>query len=221
MFKDCTLLLLSCDSRADIWRPSLALFDRHWPDCPFRRVFVGETRGPGMPGWSEFLGGKIPWSDLLLAALEKVESPEVVLVLDDFLLARPVNTERVISTIEEGERLGARCVRLRATSQGGEEVSELFKAARPENRHALQIAWWKKDSLWALLHPGRDPWQFEAESEASAIPCEAVLVVKEDAIPYVDALRAGRWTPRGRSVARNNGFQLNPARPVMCWNNAR
>ena len=43
----CTVLVTSCDRYRDIEAPFLALWRRHWPDCPFELVAVRESGGDG------------------------------------------------------------------------------------------------------------------------------------------------------------------------------
>lgn len=223
MSKGCTLVLLSCDSRRDIWRPSFSLFERYWHDCHFPKLFVGETKGPGRQAWREFHGGKVPWSDLLAAALATVETEFVLLTLDDFMLTARVDTSRILRLFEAGTARGAQCIRLKNQPAGSPCDSADFDVDdNPRFRISHQAAFWKTETLKALLVPGETCWQMEAASaeRSAAIPPGTVLVVKKTALPYLDTVQAGKWRPQGRNLARTVAPVDTQYRKVINWTNA-
>src|SRR5438270_12060517 len=85
----CSVLVLSCDSYSDLWRPFFTLFWRHWPDCPLD-VYLGtnSTRYEDARVCSLNAGRGEPWSKRLRYFLNQMDSRYVLIMLEDFFLTK-------------------------------------------------------------------------------------------------------------------------------------
>ena len=99
--KDCSILVTSCDAYRDIERPFVTLFRKYWPDCPFELVLVTETaNGAASTADSDTpqfdrihaTGKGKNWCQMLAEALAQIETPYVLLLMNDYLLTSPVDT---------------------------------------------------------------------------------------------------------------------------------
>ena len=98
--KDLTVLVASCDAYRDVEMPFLRLFRKHWSDCSFELVLVAETgRGevPNTPSFDRVVAtgfGK-NWCQMLVEALEKIDTPYVLMLMNDYFLDAPVDAEMI------------------------------------------------------------------------------------------------------------------------------
>jgi hypothetical protein len=96
--------------------------------------------------------------------LESISSDDVLLQ-EDFLIDRSVQTERVAALIGYAEARQAACLRLMPIPDPDDRcenqplVGMIRKGAA--YRVSLQAAWWRKEILGAILRGGESPWQFE------------------------------------------------------------
>jgi hypothetical protein len=107
------LLVVSCDAYQDLWEPFFTLLFRYWPDCPYR-VFLGSNYAtyPDRRVTSLAIGEDRNWSSNLVKMLESIPSDGVLLLQEDFLVDRPVQTERITQLIGYAEVKEAACLRL-------------------------------------------------------------------------------------------------------------
>lgn len=107
------LLVVSCDAYQDLWGPFFTLLFRYWPDCPYR-VFLGSNDAiyPDRRVAPLAIGEDRNWSSNLLKMLELIPSDGVLLLQEDFLIDRPVQTERITQLIGYAEVKQAACLRL-------------------------------------------------------------------------------------------------------------
>jgi hypothetical protein len=160
------LLIVSCDSYRDLWEPFFTLLFRYWPDCPFP-VFLGSNHAvyPDRRVLAFTVGDDLDWSSNLIQMLEMLPAAGVLLLQEDFLIDRPVQTERISQLIGYAEAQQAACLRLMPIPGPDEMCADQPELGviriGAEYRVSLQAAWWRKESLAATLRAGESPWQFE------------------------------------------------------------
>ena len=228
------ILIPSCDGYSDLWLPFLNLWQRHWPDCPFKLYLGAEKAECSFPGVSVVrapLGAK--WSDCLHAFLDQTSSDFVLLCLEDFFLRQRVSTARVLTLFEQLQRSHGHCMRLvprpppawRNRLPGAAGIGLLPPGAA--YRVSTQAAIWRRDSLVKLLQPGDSAWQFELESGARAdrLFPDGFFGVYRSALPYGHhVVERGKWFPweawRYRRMQIGCDFsrrETMPAGAAMVW----
>ena len=216
---DCALVILSWDGYRDLWEPCLTLYRRYWPDCPYPMFLVTESGTVTDPRVKTLpVGRGLAWSDGTRVAMTAVAHPFVLVMLDDFLLSGPVASERVEARrLELVQRHGAylRLVPLpRPTARvpGCPEIGEHERGV--PFRASLQAAFWRRSTFLTLLAPGESPWEFERNASARSASLDAPFyTTRRAALPYVDALTRGQWSPRGRRLCHREGLPVDPSRP--------
>ena len=108
-----SILVPSCDRYQDLWRPFVTLLQRHWPDCPWP-VTVGSNHARcELPGVRALpIGDDITWSRSTRTMLEALDTPVVLLLLDDFFFRARVDTARMERLARDFEQLDAAYLRL-------------------------------------------------------------------------------------------------------------
>ena len=82
---DTCILILSCDKYNDLWGPFFTLFWQYWPDHSFK-VYLGSNllvyNDPRVKTID--IGEDNNWSHGLLKILELIDTPYIILMLEDF-----------------------------------------------------------------------------------------------------------------------------------------
>jgi hypothetical protein len=220
--KDVSILVPSCDRYRDLWRPFMTLLRRHWRDCPYP-VYVGSNHVPCTDEGATpiTIGDDLTWSKGTRAMLEHIDTPTVLILLDDFFFTAPVLTSHLEALHGDFERLDAACLRLVPMPPPDlrlarfDAVGEIAPGA--PYRVSLQAAFWRKDDLLALLDDHENPWQMEVlGSRRSDGFARGFYSVWAPALDYYAGVVAGRWDPYGLAVCREQGVAVDlSAREAM------
>jgi hypothetical protein len=217
------VLILSCDAYADLWPPFMSLFWRYWPDCPFP-VYLGSNQQafyhPRVTTIHAGHGNN--WSSCVREQVLALNTPYVLLMLEDFFLRRPVDSAQVVSCFEalcllRGEML--RLVRRPAPDLpiAGFPLIGRIKPGAPY-RVSMQATIWRRQTLLDLLRAGETIWQFElAGSRRSDHMEDAFYGVWRSVLPYDHhVVERGKWfRQEARRFGRMGiGCDLS-RRPVM------
>ena len=200
---DCTVLVTSCDAYRDVEGPFLQLFRKYWPDCPFELVVNGETGC--VDGFDRFiLSGKgKSWSEMLVEALERIDTPYVIMLMNDYYLVSPVDTGLVLRRLCEAKDRDALNYRLcpkppRAVKNTAYSVS-------------CQAGIWNRGFLLDLAKRTRSAWEFERYGsfmfdESDSRP---LLVTATKEFPFIDAVHKGYWEKFGVECLASNGIDYD------------
>lgn len=213
---DCTVLVCSCDCYADILPPFAGLLHRFWPDCPFETVLSTET-DPGVPGFDRVVaaGAGKPWCQRLLFALDRIETPYVLMLCDDYFVSGEVDTRRILSRLSQMREFGAANLRLvpnpRPTAANSVPFSGAPGLARYKPLSAYSIATqtgiWDREFLKGLADGKSTIWELERRGSFDPITSDKTLLVTlEREFPFVDAVHKGHWERAALELCRENGI---------------
>jgi hypothetical protein len=91
-----TVLVSSCDAFFDAWRPFAFFFRKFWPECPFRirlitnRLEVRSSLIRALP-----VGKDLGWASNTQLALERIATPYVLYLQEDYFLTAPVDSAQL------------------------------------------------------------------------------------------------------------------------------
>ena len=216
---DCTVLVCSCDKYADLLPPFLQLWKKFWPDCPFETVLVTET-DPGVTGFDRVIacGGGGNWCPRLVAALKQIETPYVLMLCDDYYLAKPVDTALMLKRLSQIKSFDAFNLRMIPNPKPKGNNSDPFGNGTDLMRYkpntayciATQSGFWNREFLAALAEGKASIWEFERYGSFDpAILAKPLLVTPTKEFPFVDAVHKGHWEKFGLAVCRENAVDLS------------
>jgi hypothetical protein len=213
------LLVVSCDAYQDLWEPFFTLLFRYWPDCPYR-VFLGSNYAtyPDRRVTPLAIGEDRNWSSNLVKMLESIPSDGVLLLQEDFLVDRPVQTERITQLIGYAEVKEAACLRLMPIPGPDDpcgdhpELGMIRKGAA--YRVSLQAAWWRKKDLAAIVRGGESPWQFEHLGSHRSNELSAPFLSLREGVGYpldyyTTAVLRGFWEPGAVALCRREHIPVD------------
>ena len=198
---NCTVLVSSCDKYSDLWRPLFNLFYKYWPDCTYPVFLITEEKKIEIDGVKSLsLGKNKDWSSLILDSLGVVESPYVLLMLEDFFIRRNVDSTKIDELLELMEQDNISMLRLiprpgPSVKVVGEDRYGAISANAPY-RVSTQAALWRVDILKALLKIGESAWEFEINGTVRSEKYRGFVSVYNSVIPYYHhVVQGGKWFP--------------------------
>jgi hypothetical protein len=213
------LLVVSCDRYRDLWVPFFTLLFRYWPDCPFP-IFLGanDETYPDRRVIPLCVGEDVDWSTNLRRMLGQIPVQGILLLQEDFLIDRPVDTQRIRRLIGYAAGKNAACLRLMPIPgpdrpcEDNPDLGEIRKGA--DYRVSLQAAWWRKESLADVLAPGESPWQFECAGSRRSDAITAPFLSLREGIEYpldyyTTAVLRGYWEPDAVKLCRREHIPVD------------
>ena len=172
--KDLTIFVNTSDNFEDCWEPFFKLFKLYWPDCPYPIVLNTETKEYKCEGLnitcSKVSVGeskRLGWSECLIRALDRIATPYILYLQEDYFLESSVKVDLLIALLNEMRSLNLAAIRLSGTDGLGpfhglnsSLVVEVAKGAKW--RLSLQAGLWDRGVLRSLVRKHETPWQLES-----------------------------------------------------------
>lgn len=234
----CTLLINSCDAYKDLWDPFFQLFCSNWPKCPYPIVLNTESEEYAYRNLQICVchaeSPSEPWGKRLYDCVKKIQTPYIILLLDDFFLEAPVDEEKVNHCIEwmEQDRNIATfsfVPTLWEDIDDGRYPGFLRRPFRCNYKVNCQAAVWRKEYLLKLIRNHETPWEFEVFGSSRARRYRNWAFYAADKTgtnvfqyPFGGVLHGGKWTPmaleslqkqRVEVDVRKHGVQEKPTIP--------
>lgn len=201
---DITLLVVSCDSYGDLWLPYFYTFFKYWPDCPYPILLGSNEKEYSDPRVKMIkIGPDKDYSSNLLAMLENVKTPWLILWIEDFLLSSKIDTDRILNLVNQAQKNQVGYLKLAAntpwayTNDKKQEIGPIPKGVK--YRSGIGLALWKKETLKRLLTPGESAWQIERfgshRSNSFIEPFYALSTntISNPPIKYKNSVIKGSW----------------------------
>lgn len=226
------MLVNSCDAFEDCWRPFFTLFHRHWPQCDAPVLLNTELKD-----WSfepcavtatrvqSGQGGRLTWSECVLRALERIETPLVLYMQEDYFLDRPVHDEAIRAAaalmLADPGIHNVQLSRHGSLPPFREHSSGWLKEVAPRASYRLstQAALWRVDTLRSYLRPRENGWMFEILGTVRSWQRDETFLVVDYSTPagapmeYLHTgIIKGAWHPGIPAVFAANGIEMDYAR---------
>lgn len=89
---DTSILILSCDSYEDIWRPFFILKERYWKFCPYETYIATESKNCL---YAESLKHTGAWTKRIRESLQDIPTKYVLILCEDFFIRERVDDVRI------------------------------------------------------------------------------------------------------------------------------
>lgn len=221
MTNDIAVLVVSCDKYQDLWKPFFTLFFRYWQDCPYP-VYLGSNHLTYTDSRVKMItvGDDRDWSSGFRKMLELIQQPYVIVLLEDYLIYQPVNTDKIreLASYMKNKRAGVLrlfpCPGPDMPCQDNPEVGEISKGA--DYRISLQAALWNKQILLSLLQEGESAWHFELKGSRRTDKLDAPFLsinrdtILQPPIPYFcTAVVKGKWLSDAVDLCKREGVTVD------------
>ena len=199
--KDCSLLISSCDSYDDLWRPFFTLLKKNWPDCAYKKYLITENKKfDDLNVLSLSLGLNLSWSSLLIKALDKIETPYVLLMLEDFFIHSKVDNKLIQDLLQTAISKNMNLLRLNPRPGPTRIIPNVCEFgilnANSPYRVSTQGSIWKKSHLRKLIVEGESAWEFEINGTTRSSEYDNYFCVWKDCLSYGHhVVERGKWFP--------------------------
>ena len=233
MSNNFTILVNSSDGFEDCWTPFFTLFSKYWPGYTGQIFLNTETKD-----WSftkldikctkiqeSYPGHKLTWSECLIGALNKIETPLVLYFQEDYFLEKMVDTELInlfaerMLDNEEIKHIGL----THFGSQGPFENtndSHLWKIRQNARyRISTQVGLWRVEALKSYLRASENGWMFEIYGSRRARRINELFLTANrdlynpDSAPIVQythtGIIKGKWHPAMKKLFSLHGLDVD------------
>jgi hypothetical protein len=211
------VLISSCDSYQDLWEPFFTLFFRYWPDCPYPVFLSTNHLTYDHPRVKTIkIGDDTDWSSGFRCTLEQILHPYVIVMMEDFLPIKSVDTAKIERLINYLERKKAGCLRLfqcpgpDIDCLDNPDVGEISKGS--DYRLSLQAAIWNKQVLLDLLCEGESAWELEINgtNRTNDLNVPFLCVTGDSPIPYFcTGVVKGKWIKEAVKLCETEGIEVD------------
>jgi hypothetical protein len=213
------VVVSSCDSFFDAWRPFVFFFRKYWPDCPFPIfLIVNRLRIRSAIVQPIAVGPDREWASNMISALASIPQTYILYFQEDYFLNGRVNSELLAEDFAYAFQhdVASFCFHARGQLEPTfQPLNERFGVVPRESdgRTRLQVTLWKKAVLQATLRPGETAWNMEARASERTRDLLALsyLQRRDRPIPYLmSAIVRGLWMPEAISMCHEAGIEIRP-----------
>ena len=170
MLDKISIIYNTCDKYESLWYGFFSLFNKYWPDCNNDIILNTETKSYEFKGLNirrpdVYVSGS-SWSQRLLNSLNSVETPYIVMFLDDFYLKNLVDIEKLALCVQQmesnpGIKLFTFCWQPGPNKEVANFPDFELRGRFAKYRINAQIGLWRVSYLKKMLKTYENPWQFE------------------------------------------------------------
>jgi hypothetical protein len=225
------MLVNSSDGFDDCWEPFFRLLKIYWPKFNAKILLNTEAKEWGC---SDFevectkvgIGEKkkLTWSECLIKALNKIETPLVLYFQEDYFLNKNTNVD-LINNCAEYMLKNPQIKHISLTRHGSlgphepyheEWLEKISQSAK--YRVSTQAGLWNVDALKSYLKKNENGWMFEIYGtwrahRSSDIFLVAKCIHNEAAIEYTHTgIIKGKWHPDIPEIFKRHGIKINFAK---------
>lgn len=224
MDERCTVLVSSCDAYSDVWTPFFTLLSANWRvSFPVRLITEKKDFFCALSDFKTIKAArgvkKTTWSERLIFALDQLETPYVLLLLEDFFMTAPVDQRRIEECIENLDKdKDAVCFSFFPTT-GNEPSKYGGFDKRPQEglyRFNAQAGLWRTKQLLSFLNPLEDAWQWENEGNRRSFKIKgdfySISPNEKPIFPYdymKHGLIGGRWFKDTKELFERAGIEFD------------
>ncbi len=210
---DLAVVVPSCDAYADIWPSFFETFFTRWPDCPFALYLVSNHSAFRDPRVTPLMvGADLGWSANLRNALRAVPEERVLLAIDDLYPTAQVDTDSVVSLIEEVGDFDY--LRLNPYPGPRRVLSERvgLVPAGDIYRTSTVFSVWRRRVLRDLLVEHESPWEFELNGSERSDRFDRWFASRRWLIPYVNLVVKRKINPVAFRQLERSGIVIRSPR---------
>jgi hypothetical protein len=219
-FKDTvTIVVSSCDTFFDVWKPFAYFLRQYWADCPLRiLLIVNELRIASRVITPLSVGQDRGWATNLRVALEHIATPYVLYAQEDYFFTRPVESNALAADFADMIELGTDSLCFRARThieRAFRPLNERFGVVPVDSdgRTRNQITLWKRDALHSILRDGESGWEMERDGSERTRHMQILSYAQRGntPIPYLmSAIVRCLWTPEALAMCDAHNVTLAP-----------
>ena len=213
------VLVVSCDEYSDLWNDFFNLFEKYWPDLPYKFYLANNTKKYSRKNLEVINCGEgAQWSSRVRTALNVIEEKYICMLLEDLFLSDFVNTKELDSAINIMEQNKLFYYKLFTFSKIKTSTYKNIPYLQTipstlEYGVSLQASIWEKQFLLDLV--GTDDynaWKFEANFHKDAtdiIDYSKCVYDNRDLLHICHGVVQGCFLPSAIRKLKKIGYDLD------------
>lgn len=220
-----SVLISSCDKFSDLWETHIAMYRKHWQAQPCKTYLVTDK-----PTDRRFEGVEIVVAEETMDfpmrikyALQYVDTPYVLVTLDDYFLIDPVKQENLAALVKNAEEQQIDYLLLydrRKTNPRRYTTTDVLQPIDLTKKYALTLypAIWSVEFLKKTVKEDLSPWLYEASLSGTAIKENANCQFSHTGtFNILDVIRKGKVLHKARRYFRRHGIDIGDRPVISRW----
>lgn len=233
----CSVLINTCDKYEDAWHPFFELVKKYWVDCPYKFYLNTEKKdcihdGIELTVLNHSINSQnceMTWGERIKACLQNIDSPFVILFLEDFFLQDNVDQKEIEACLEmmsQDENLIAVYFKQIEGYTDNYSANSKYYMMTENKRYKLnlQAGLWRKEELQKLIYDTDSPWSLEEEGQSRIANSEMKFLCSKNGthtnyehcvFPYLTdrklgyGIWSGKWLWNNDRLFEKNGIKIN------------
>jgi len=214
-----SIIVYSCLKNADMWTIFLQMFRKYWSTCPYSLVLVTDRLPEDYYQWKDHFDQVIQkdatWSEMILEAIDKVNTQYVMLCMDDYLLCDQVINTDIELLLNKADQYHVASLMLTPNDfnvpipYSRDKTIGLYRY-KSAYSISTQVGIWNTQFLRRNIKIGWSAWDFERKGSLEICDNQFRLMTTLDySFPYIEGIRKGKWMDAGRKLCEMNHIRLD------------
>lgn len=224
IYDEVSILIVGFDGYRDVWEHSIELMNKYWQNRPKTYLATSELS----PNYKNVeiikAGPNSEWSKKAKTALDKIKTPYVILLLEDFFISDYVDHKKLKSVLKmvKNDNIKFYQILVQLIRQSWEK-GKPYKGNKhihiiPRNKRYginLQAAIWEKEFLEKTIGEGNyNAWSFEVmqlgTENYNAGKIE-FLIDDRNILNIIHTVVQSKYLPKALRLLKRKGHSINPA----------
>lgn len=223
--RELSIIVYSCWKHRDMWKVFSILFKKYWRECPYKVVLLTDKyKDIGCNSvFDDVVIIDDTWARMIKKAITQVDSPYVLLCMDDYLLCDYVETKEIERQLNRAKKYHVANLRLVESPKHNGIFPKDSKLGyyKPGEAYSVstQVGIWDTKLLYSVIDDKWSAWDFERiGSLRGCFKTYPLLVTLDYVFPYEEGVRQGKWMEAGVKLCKRNGIDLNPKERAIMSN---
>ena len=210
------MIISSCDAYKDLWAIHVDLLNKYWKNRFFDTCIVTDKSVNAHFENVDILsaGEDLEMPMRLKAALDSCDCKYIILTLDDYLLNKQIDSNRIQCLIDLMKKNNVSYLRLfpipRETKCFNKSL-QLYHINLSRN-YAVNLypGIWEKSFLYSTIVKSMNAWDYEVSLTKIALDNDIkCLASMANDYPFVDTIRKGKLLHKAARFLKKNGYTLD------------
>lgn len=226
----CTILIPSPDTNRELLKLFVLMKSKFWNDCSLSTVVATQTENKDLYSNDIYFvstGENTSWGERMRVAVQKIQTPYILFLCDDFFISRKIDNEKFNSILEWlVERKIKFCRFFPPAFNNNSVVLDLGKISPiPKSiPYGINIGGgiYSRDYLIDLIGDGNiDGWTIENELNKQCIDFnendfyDDCFWVSGNFLGIIHGISKGKWLPSAKRKIVKLGFEVDESRMTM------
>lgn len=226
--KDLTIVISSPESYRDVFDIFVEFFNKNWPECPYRKVYVTDfiKDANAYKGFEVFtFPEEKDWFSRTKQIIKEIDTEFVMIIADDLFIVRHIfkdTFDELLRFMDEKKYVYCRLVRSKHIRKHNKKISSnnIFniKYSNPYGRNLLGAIWNTEHFADFLANVSCDPWKTEEKWGEEALTKGNLDIASYcylDNNFFCHAVYKGEWMPKAKRTIKKQGLQFNSRRKTI------